>query len=226
MYHNQLHTSHLSTSHTKRCSHKKNHTHDESAAIKHNAKHAFTLIELLIVISIIALLIGLLLPALSQARASARSGVCLSNLRQHGIAFNLYVMEYDKLPHEDDHDPNIISWFDGLMPFMGTSRSFVNPVQVCPEVDQEAPAFIKGYRFNSNLESNSDPFLDPIRILATDRTVILFDAEFSGTKISFKGKKKRVDYRHPTGADILFADWHVSGMHKKEAERALWKLER
>ncbi len=203
-----------------------NEIDNNGIAVRRSRSVGFTLIELLIVISIIALLIGLLLPALSQARASARAGVCLSNLRQHGVAFNLYILEYDKLPHEDDHDPNIISWFDGLMPFMGTTRSFVNPVQVCPEVDQEAPAFIKGYRFNSNLESNANPFLDPTQILATDRTVILFDAEYSGTKISYKGKKKRVDYRHPAGANLIFADWHVVGQHKKQVAKDLWKLER
>ena len=56
-------------------------------------RHAFTLIELLVVIAVIAVLISLVLPALAGARESGRAVICLSNLRQAGIACRGYADE-------------------------------------------------------------------------------------------------------------------------------------
>ena len=55
----------------------------------------FTLVELLVVIAIIALLMALLLPALERAREHAKRVICLNNLRQLTLAWNLYADNND-----------------------------------------------------------------------------------------------------------------------------------
>jgi prepilin-type N-terminal cleavage/methylation domain-containing protein/prepilin-type processing-associated H-X9-DG protein len=58
-----------------------------------NQRRAFTLVELLVVIGIIAMLISLLMPALSRARDASLAAQCMSNLRQQGIAEQMYLSD-------------------------------------------------------------------------------------------------------------------------------------
>jgi len=61
-------------------------------------KRAFTLIELLVVVAIIAILVALLIPTLSMAKAHGRKVTCLSNLRQMGLAANMYAQDWRFYP--------------------------------------------------------------------------------------------------------------------------------
>jgi len=70
-------------------------------------KKAFTLIELLVVIAILGVVIALLFPALGSVREGARRAQCANNLRQHGIAWYLYLDDHnEKFPKGPSSPPS------------------------------------------------------------------------------------------------------------------------
>jgi prepilin-type N-terminal cleavage/methylation domain-containing protein/prepilin-type processing-associated H-X9-DG protein len=112
-------------------------------------KRAFTLVELLVVIGIIAVLVGILLPALSKARRTANSTKCLSNLRQLGQAFQMYVAEYkgvivQPVQWDANFSPRAVFWHQRLSVYFNKRDtrgsnpdvSELSPVlRGCPEID-------------------------------------------------------------------------------------------
>lgn len=69
-----------------------------------NRSSAFTLIELLVIIAIIAVLAAILFPVLAQSKEAAKKTSCLSNMRQMGTAFALYLNDSDGVYPTCDND--------------------------------------------------------------------------------------------------------------------------
>jgi prepilin-type N-terminal cleavage/methylation domain-containing protein len=127
--------------------------------MRYARKSAFTLVELLVVIAIIALLLSILMPALNKARGQARAVICMSNVRQIGVASAAYRTEYKGIYPPSNYDfadyyanpakykpwYAYATWFSFLKSYLGEATSKVN---MCPSL---APLFINqklSYSFN------------------------------------------------------------------------------
>lgn len=107
-------------------------------------RHAFTLVELLVVIGIIALLISILLPTLSKVRENARRVECASRLRQLTAAVHIYANDHNgKLPagNRDNNNEEHCIWLsqDAFEVFVGTldNRKMLS----CPHLQDTQPNY-------------------------------------------------------------------------------------
>lgn len=127
---------------------------------KSRDRRAFTLVELLVVIGIIAVLLAILLPSLNRARESGRRVQCLSNMRQLGLAFMMYVQENkqrfpavaaESLPEDWIYWEQSRNRDNGQL-VRYTGGKFVDKLYTCPSDIEENHR--SGYKFSYSVNWN------------------------------------------------------------------------
>ncbi|MDD2486460.1 MAG: DUF1559 domain-containing protein [bacterium] len=197
----------------------------------------FTLIELLVVIAIIAILASILFPVFGKARAKARQASCQSNLKQLGMAFAMYVQDWDEVfPPQNKDNANQWGWVLRQSKYITNNR-----IMLCPDAGHldHATGFddfpndswrysYVNYGYNcyflgSHYDGNAYVF--PARSLAdvkrTSETVLLADAYYDPSIANRPANVLNtvntetfvIHDRHNGGANVLWVDGHITWKH-------------
>jgi prepilin-type N-terminal cleavage/methylation domain-containing protein/prepilin-type processing-associated H-X9-DG protein len=166
---------------------------------------AFTLLELLVVIAIIAILAALLLPVVAKSKEHGKSVACLSNLRQVGIAVNLFTQDNDnKLPVIFDAPvgappTNALTQMDVVLSnHLGQVR-----VLLCPSDSKQLFAQTgSSYSWNSLLNGQDAEHL----------TVFAMDFAPHNIPIAFDKEACHAAVGSGRGVNYLYADGHIKNL--------------
>lgn len=183
-------------------------------------RSGFTLVELLVVIGVIAALIAVLLPALARARAAAQAASCLSNLRQIGVAAQMYAGSHKSYPP---------AWIDGTTRWMDLLKPLIakkSGIYQCPDDPKRIAVtwdaeIILSYGINTfNFAGKTWCFwygVKPTNVHRSSEVILFADCTpgkyYCGGGASFSEPVVDVDYRHQKKSfNAVFCDGHAERM--------------
>jgi prepilin-type processing-associated H-X9-DG protein/prepilin-type N-terminal cleavage/methylation domain-containing protein len=204
--------------------------------------HAFTLIEILIVIFIILVITGLIFPVLSKIREKSNQTVCMSNMGQMFKCLIQYTIESDGyLPLEDNSAKsdsgtpcNGEVWFKAVDRYIITDILPENQTEISTKerlirikqdpvfktISQDKKDNTRSIKMNTQLAQGSmcSRMIDSISF--PSRTVLLFDGRINNPNVAdnYDGSYGSVAQRHSKGANILFADGHVARIQNGDSD--------
>ncbi len=188
--------------------------------MRRTGRPGFTLIELLVVIAIIAILAAILFPVFAQAREKARQATCISNLKQMGSAFTMYVQDYDSTYPlvaywlVKESKPPLMYWDDAIQPY-AKNVAFM----LCPTWSMdlgEYGAIVKRTSYAIDSDNYGYPPKVPREpeVTRPAETVLVFEPKTGGPWGAACRKNSAKDgwtpyERHNEQTNLLFFDSHV-----------------
>jgi len=202
--------------------------HFRTARLLTDLRQAFTLVELLVVIAIIAVLASALLPAVGRAKEAGRATSCRNNLRQLGVAANIYAGDAGRFP-------SMLEWLylrteprnlesGQLYPYLKSKAVFLCPVDVAKvnagSAARSTPPLTLDHSYSMNCRMCHAN--DVTKCFAPAKTVYFVEAtnlppELTGSSITppgdefgpFSSAGGKITLRHGARAQLLMIDTHI-----------------